>query len=215
LHIFAFLKKKPKLTLYMDPSLPRMDYSLFQTDPEEFKEYYRDAEEEMPHRMPRPRGMAVVTTAFVDSSHGSNKVTRRSHSGHILFVDRAPVKWLSRRQQTVETSAFSLEFIAMKHCIEDIEYLRFKLRMFGVPLSEEKPSAYVWCDNESNVKNSSNVDSKLNKKHSAIAFNFTRWNVAAGVCTVAWIPTGENIADAMTKRLSAVIRDFLFGNWTY
>ena len=89
----------------MDPSLPRMDYSLFQTNPEEFKEYYRDAEEEMPHRMPRPRGMAVGTTSFVEASHSSNKVTRQSHSGHLLFVNRAPVKWLSIQQQTVETSA--------------------------------------------------------------------------------------------------------------
>ena len=76
LHIFAFLKKKPNITLYMYPLLPLMDYSLFKTDPEEFKECYRDAEEAIPHRIPRPRGMAVMTTAFVDLSHGSNKVTR-------------------------------------------------------------------------------------------------------------------------------------------
>ena len=52
----------------------------------EFKEYYRGAKEEMPHMMPRPRGMAVRTTACVDSSHGANKVTRRSHSGHIFYL---------------------------------------------------------------------------------------------------------------------------------
>ena len=75
LHIFAFLKKKPKFTLYMDILLPRMEYSFFKIDPEEFKEYYRYAEEEMPHSIPMPRGMAVVTISFVDSSHGLNKVT--------------------------------------------------------------------------------------------------------------------------------------------
>ena len=85
LNIFAFLKNRPKLTLYMDPSLPRMDHSLFKTDPEGFKEYYRYAEEEIPHSMPRPRGMEAVTTLFVDSSHGSNKVTRQSQSGHIFL----------------------------------------------------------------------------------------------------------------------------------
>ena len=97
LHIFSFLKKKSKLTLYIDPSLPSMDYSVFKTKPEDFKEYYRDAEEDMPHQMPQLRGMTVVTTSFVDSYHGSKKVTRRSPLGHILFVNRAPVKWLSRR----------------------------------------------------------------------------------------------------------------------
>ena len=109
--------------------------------------------EEMPHQMPRPRGMRVVNTSFVDSYHGSNKVTQRSHLGHILFVNQAPVKWLIRRQQTVETSSFSSEFIAMKNCNDYIEYIRFKLYMFGVPFDKERQLTYVWCDSESVVKN--------------------------------------------------------------
>ena len=122
--------------------------------------------------MPRPRGVAVRTSAYCDSSHGANKVTRRSHSGHILFVNSAPVKWLSRRQQTVETSAFSSEFIALKQCIEDVEHLRFKLRMFGIPIffhDGESDAILIFCDSESVVTNTSNVESSLNKKHSSIA----------------------------------------------
>jgi hypothetical protein len=218
LQIVAYLSKKPKLTLYMNPEEPVVPDDMFSnTDPKEFQEYYRGANEELPHRMPRPRGNPVVTSAFVDASHAANKKTRRSHSGHVLFVNRAPVKWFSKRQQTVETSAFSSEFIALKHCIEDIEFLRFKLRMFGVPLMEENGSTAtrVFCDNESMVKNTSNVESTLNKKHSAVAYHFARWNVAAGVCKITWIRTGENIADAMTKRLPEATRDHLYGSWTY
>jgi hypothetical protein len=192
-----------------------LDLSSFVTDAEEFKEYYRTAKEEQPHDMPPPKGKSVTTSAYVDSSHGANKVTRRSHSGHILFVNRAPVKWVSRRQNTVETSAFSSEFIAMKQCIEDIEHLRFKLRMFGVPLDKDHPSTYILCDNEGVVNNSSFVQSTLNKKHSAIAYHFTRWNVAAGVIKVAWVRTDKNIADAMTKRLPEGQREYLYGEWTY
>ena len=155
------------------------------------------------------------STAFVDASHGANKKTRRSHSGYVIFVNRAPVKWLSKRQQTVETSAFSAEFIAMKHCIEDIEHLRFKLRMFGIPLDPEHPETHIFCDNESLVKNASNVESTLNKKHSEIAYHFTRWNVAAKVIKVAWINTADNLSDALTKRLPAAVREKLFGDWTY
>ena len=218
LHIFGFLDKHPKLTLYMNPELPNLNYGIFSTtNASEFKEYYRGATEGMPHRMPRPRGIAVRTSAYCDSSHASNKVTRRSHSGHILFVNSAPVKWLSRRQQTVETSAFSSEFIALKQCIEDIEHMRFKLKMFGIPLyrDDDGDATCILCDNNSVVINTSNVESSLNKKHSSIAYHFARWNVAAGVCKIAWIPTGENIADAMTKRLSVTVRDYLFGRWTY
>ena len=81
----------------------------------------------MPHKMPRPRGRSLVTSAFVDASHGSNKVTRRSNPGYVLFIKRAPVKWMGKRQKIVETSAFSSEFISLKQCIEDVEHLRFKL----------------------------------------------------------------------------------------
>ena len=215
IRIFAFLEKKPKLTLYMDHRPFDIDLSLFVTDAKEFQEYYRGAKEQEPHDKPRPRGRHVMTSAYVDSSHGANKVTRKSHSGHILFVNRAPVKWVSRRQNTVETSAFSSEFIAMKQCVEDIEHLRFKLKMFGVPLDDDHPETYILCDNEGVVKNASFVSSTLNKKHSDIAYHFVRWNVAAGVIKVAWIRTEDNIADAMTKRLSGEKRDHLYGEWTY
>ena len=215
MHIFHYLSKKPKKSLYMDPSFPFIDFGDFNHDISEFKEYYRDAEELMPYKMPKPRGNSVMTSAYADASHGANKRTRRSHTGYVIFVNRAPVKWISRRQQTVETSAFSSEFIAMKQCIEDIEHIRFKLRMFGIPISEQYPETHIYCDNKSLVTNASTVQSTLNKKHSSIAYHFTRWNVAASVIKVAWVQTKDNLADAFTKLLSEPARDYLYGQWTY
>ena len=37
LHIFAFLDGKPRLTLYMDPDFPRLNYYVHKNDPTEFK----------------------------------------------------------------------------------------------------------------------------------------------------------------------------------
>ena len=129
----------------------------------------------------------MATAAFVDGSHAANTVTWRSHSGLILFVNGAPVKWHSKRWSTVETSAFFSEFVAVKHCVEDIDCLRFKLRMFGIPPNEHKPETRILCDNEAVVENSSGVESTLNQKHGTVAHHFARWNVAAKVCLVGWI----------------------------
>ena len=90
--------------------------------------------------------------------------------------------------------------------------VRFKLRMFGIPIDGVTS---VLCDNESMVNNASKIESVLHKKHVAIAYHAVRWAVAAGIVRVGWISTHDNIADAMTKRLPAVKRDYLFGNWTY
>ena len=213
LHIVAFLKKKPKLTLYFDPALPKIDESMFDgNDREQFLDYYRGAMEEIPSRPPKPRGRPVQMTAFVDASHAPNKVDRRSYTGYIIFLNRAPILWYSKRQNTVESSTFSSEFIAMKTCVESIIGLRFKLRMFGIPFYT---SADVLCDNQGVVNNSSKIESKLNKKHSSVAYHATRWAVAAGIIRVGKIHGDENLADAFTKRLPVIKRDYLFGNWTY
>ena len=89
LYIWGWLKKNPKLTIYFDPSQPMIDYSIFQTDKEEFKEQYRDIEEEIPHRIPIARGRSITITAFVDASHAAKKKTRRWHTGFIIFIIRA------------------------------------------------------------------------------------------------------------------------------
>ena len=94
-----------------------------------------------------------MTTAFVDTSHAANKVTRRSHLGHILFAGKAPAEWHSERQTAVEASASSFKFIATKHCTEDIKCLGFKLRMFEMPLDENKPETRILRADEAIVMN--------------------------------------------------------------
>ena len=84
------------MKLYLDPSLPNIDYTEFKMISEDFKEYYRDAMEEDPPRKPRPRGRPVCMTAFVDTSHGANIKTRRPHTGYIIFINRAPILWFSK-----------------------------------------------------------------------------------------------------------------------
>ena len=84
--------------------------------------------------------------------------------------------------------------------------------MFGVPIMGP---AEVFCDNNSLVMNTTNVESKLNKKHNSLAFHAIRWAVAACILRIAWIDGNENLADALTKFLDKVTKDYLFGNWTY
>ena len=129
-------------------------------------------------------------------------------------MNQAPIMWYSKRQQTVETSSFSAEYIAMKVFVETIQQTQFKLRMFGIPMINDEPS-YILCDNESVVNNPTRLESTLNKKHSSVAYYYVRWVVAAKIISVAWIPTGENLADTLTKRLSETSHDYLLGNWMY
>lgn len=213
IHVFAFLKKNPKLTLYFYPKEPIIDPKMFTgNETYDFCEFYRDAEEQLPSNMPKPRGRKVTTTAFVDASHAANKVTRRSHTGYIIFVNRVPIIQYSNQQNTVETSTFGSKFIAMKTCVEHIIGLRYKLRMFGVTIDEPTK---VLCDNKACVDISSKVESTLKKKHNSLAYHATRQAVAAGSVKVGKIDSKDNIADELAKTLTVMQRNYLFGNWTY
>ena len=159
-----------------------------------------------------PRGESVSTHCFVDSDHAENTVTRRSQTGLLLFVNHAPIVWYSKRQNTVETSTFGSEFIAMKTAVEQIEALRYKLRMFGVPL--EGPTNN-FCDNESVFKNASIPDSTLKKKHTSICYHRSREGVAAGMVRMAKEGTTTNLSDLFTKPLPELRRTFLLDWFTY
>ena len=79
-------------------------------------------------------GRSVSTHCFLDADHESNRLTRRSQMGVLIFINSTPVMFFSKKQNTVEISTFGSEFIASRIAVEIIESLRYKLRMFGVPL---------------------------------------------------------------------------------
>jgi hypothetical protein len=195
-HVFAYLKQYDRSTMVFDDTEPSYDPRRFAT--QDWSKYYPEAKEAIPENMPEPRGKPVLMTCFVDADHAGCQLTRRSHTGVILYINRAPIVWYSKRQNTVESSTFGSEFIAMKIAIEQIEGLRYKLRMMGVPLEEP---CNVFCDNEAVVKNSTRPESTLKKKHQAIAYHRTREAQAAGTVRIAKEDGETNLADIFTKLL--------------
>ena len=87
----------------------------------------------------------------------------------------------------------------MKIATEMIETMRYKLRMFGVPIDG---SANVYCDNEAVYKNTSIPESTLKKKHHSIAYHRCREAVAARTIRAAKQGTEKNLADLFTKILT-------------
>ncbi len=154
----------------------------------------------------------MQTVCFVDASHGSDKITRRSHTGFVIYCNNAPIVWFSKKQSTVESSTFGSELVAMRIAMEQCKALRYKLRMFGFPLDGE---TMMLGDNESAVKASALVERRLSKKHNAICFHAMREAVAGGWLKVGWEPTGSNIADVFTKLLSPDDRRRLLNSILY
>jgi hypothetical protein len=211
LHIFKYLDIHKESFLSFDPTYLDLGVPLnTENNPDckakSMKEFYPDAEEAIPSNCPEPRGRPVQINCFVDADHAGNTVTRRSQTGILLYLNMAPIFWFSKKQNTVESSTFSSEFVALKIAAEKIISLRYKLRMFGIPIDGR---ANVFCDNEAVYKNASIATSVLKKKHNSIAYHKVRECTACNILIVYKEDTGSNLADILTKALGKIQQIYL------
>jgi hypothetical protein len=140
LHMFAYLKYHPNAIMIFDDLEVQWDSESFPKH--DWTNYYRDAKEKLPPNMPEPQGNPVKINCFI-----------------------APILWYSKAQSTIESSTFGAEFVATKIAVELIEGLRYKLRMFGIPI--EGP-ANTFVDNNSVILNATTPTSTLKCKQRKI-----------------------------------------------
>ena len=100
----------------------------------------------------------------MDTDHALDQEKRRSVTGILLFVHNSSIKWYSKRQNTVKTSSYGAELVALKIAIELIIKFRYKLRMMGILI---KGGSQVLYDNKSVVLSTSLPSSMLKKKHNS------------------------------------------------
>jgi hypothetical protein len=91
IHLFAYLKKEKRDKLVFDPT--PMNHG-----PPLHMDCYKPKKEVLPPDMPEPRGNAVQMACFVDSDHAGDVVNRRSRTGVLIYVNRSPIVFYSKKQ---------------------------------------------------------------------------------------------------------------------
>jgi hypothetical protein len=183
--------------LVFDATYPNIDISEFPK--QDWSSFYGDIEEELPHNAPSPLGLEFVMRVYVDADHAGEQLTRRSRTGFLVFLNMAPIYWLSKKQNGVETSSFGSEFVAMKQCCEYVRGLRYKLRMMGIPVGDP---TFIHGDNKSVLYNTSLPESTLKKKMMSTAYHFVREGVAKDEWRTTYVKSTENPSDVLTKTQS-------------
>jgi hypothetical protein len=200
-HDFAYLKKYHNTEMVFDPSVSVVDEAAFDRKDWTSSEFgHIFGEEEKPANMPQPRGMGFVMRAKVDADHAADTVMRRSQTGFLVFLNSAPIYWLSKKGASVERSSFRSEFCAMKHCCKYLRGLRYKLRMLGIPCTAP---VYIQGNNQSVLYNTTLPDSMLKKESQSIAYHYVREGAARDESRTSYANTHGNDADLLTKPLPA------------
>ena len=80
--------------------------------------FYPDATEEIPYDMLQPKGKATRLIVYVDADHAHDLVTCCSVTGILVMINNTPIRWVSKRQKTVETSTYGSELVAARIATE-------------------------------------------------------------------------------------------------
>ena len=136
-------------------------------------------------------------------------------TGLIHMVNKTPLDWFCKKQNTVETSTYGSEFTAGRIAVDQIIHLRYTLRMLGVPL--EGPSI-ILGDNQSVIQSSMVPSYRLKKRHNILAYHRVREAVAAKIVRLIHLAGSENPSDVLTKHRSSkewyhLMRTFLAWEW--
>jgi hypothetical protein len=150
-----------------------------------------------------PTTAKVKLTAFSDSDFANNIDDRKSVSGRIIFAGRTPILWKASRQTLVSTSSSQAELYALYEAALDLVYLRSVLAEMS--LLDSGPST-LYCDNETaiySVMEGSRMETRQLSKHASVKLLKLRELIDFGHIRLDRVSTTDNVADIMTKALTA------------
>jgi len=156
--------------------------------------------------------------AYADADWAGCKDTRRSTTGWILLMGNSIIDWGCKKQQTVALSSCEAEYMAVCAATQAILWTRKMLTELGIQnnialtgttadrvskISTATP--ILFSDNRAAIAMATNDVHHNRSKHIDIRHHFIRDEVANGNIILRWIPSHEQIADALTKNLGTTL----------
>ena len=157
-------------------------------------------------------GETVSILAYVDASYGVHP-DMKSHTGCVIGIGRGPVYSKSTGQKLNTKSSTKAELVALSDSTSQIIWTRNFLEEQGFKMGP----ATVYQDNMSTIALVKNGKSNSDRtRHIAIRFFFISDRITSKEINVEYMPTGEMLADILTKPLQGALfvklRDKLL-NW--
>ena len=138
-------------------------------------------------------GQCVV--GYVDSDYAGDLDRRRSTTGYVFTLAKAPVSWRSTLQSTVALSTTEAEYMAVTEAAKEAIWLQGLLEDLGVVQKQVN----VFCDSQSAIHLAKNQVFHVRTKHIDVRYHFVREIIEDEKILLQKIGTAENPADMMTK----------------
>nr|KYP46801.1 Copia protein [Cajanus cajan] len=141
----------------------------------------------------------LTLQAFSDSDWGSDLDDRKSTTGFCVYLGGNLISWCSKKQKVVSRSSTEVEFQSLAATTAELLWLQSLLSELRIPTIIPK----IYCDNLGAVLLAANPVMHSRTKHFELDLYFVRDKVIEGAIQVVHLPAQFQIADILTKAISA------------
>ena len=140
--------------------------------------------------------------ALSDSDFASDKETRISVFGYIIYFCGIPIAWRSKGMKSVVLSTTEAEYMALSEVVKELKFIVQLLHTMNIEV--ELPIT-VHVDNVGAIWLSNNHTTSDRTKHIDIRTSFVKEYQEDGKIIVKFVKSEENEADIFTKNTTNVI----------
>jgi hypothetical protein len=137
-----------------------------------------------------------VCEGYSDSDWAGDRLTSKSHTGWLVFVDGSPVAWHSKAQTCIAQSSCEAEYVAAASLSNELVWWRTLRADMG--LTDSGPLT-IHCDNQAAGVLAQHAGKFEATKHILLKYHVLRARQEDGEVVVRWCPASAQVADLLTK----------------
>nr|GEW32659.1 retrovirus-related Pol polyprotein from transposon TNT 1-94 [Tanacetum cinerariifolium] len=145
-------------------------------------------------------GSSQWVAGYCDSDYARDLDKRRSTTGYVFTLEKAPISWKSTLQSTTTLSTMKVEYMAMTEAVKEAIWLQGLLSKLGI-----KPKfVTMHSDSQSAIHITKNQVYHARTKHIDVRYHFIREILEEGGVRIQKIHTSKNHADMVTKVVAGI-----------
>jgi hypothetical protein len=136
---------------------------------------------------------------YADADYANDEETRRSRTGFVTLLNGGAVTWRSHLQRCVSLSSTEAEYNSASEACKEVLWCRQLLQ----EIHEPQETTIIFEDNSSCINIANNPIADIRTKHIQIKTHHIRECIANGEVNLQKISTNDQLADVLTKNISA------------